>query len=65
MLAFKYLLMMLGGGMFLAGIGLAAYDLWLGVRYQRKVNAGVESVPAEPVRWRMAVALCSLRSSWH
>ena len=60
MLAFKYLLMMLGGGMFLAGIGLAAYNLWLGVQYQRKVNVGVESVPPEPVRWRMTVALCSL-----
>ena len=60
MLAFKYSMMMLGGGMFLAGIGLAAYDLWLGVRYQRKVNAGVESVPPEPVRWRMTVALCLL-----
>ena len=60
MLAFKYLLMMLGGGMFLAGIGLAAYDLWLGTQYQRKVNAGAESPTPEPVPWRMTVALCSI-----
>jgi len=58
MLVFKYLLMTLGGGMFVAGIGVAAYDLWLGVQYQRKVNAGVESAPPEPVRWRTTVALC-------
>ena len=60
MLVFKYLLMTLGGGMFVAGIGVAAYDLWLGVQYQRKVNAGVESAPPEPVRWRTTVALCSM-----
>jgi regulator of protease activity HflC (stomatin/prohibitin superfamily) len=58
MLVFKYLLMMLGGGMFVAGIAVAAYDLWLGVQYQRKVNAGLESAPPEPVRWRTTVALC-------
>jgi regulator of protease activity HflC (stomatin/prohibitin superfamily) len=60
MLAFKYLLMMLGGGMFFGGIAVAAYDLWLGVQYQRRVNAGVESTPPKPVRWRMTVALCSM-----
>jgi regulator of protease activity HflC (stomatin/prohibitin superfamily) len=60
MLALKYFLMMLGGEMFIAVISLAAYDLWLGVQYQRKLNMGVESTAPGPVRWRMTVALCSL-----
>jgi regulator of protease activity HflC (stomatin/prohibitin superfamily) len=61
MLAFKYLLMTLGVGLFIAGLSVLAYDFWLKLQYKRAVARGVEGVvPPQPVRWRMTVALLAL-----
>lgn len=61
MLAFKYLLMVIGAGLFAAGSSILAYDLWLVVQYRRAVTRGSESAtPPQPVRWRMTIALVAL-----
>ncbi|MGA2904949.1 MAG: SPFH domain-containing protein [Candidatus Korobacteraceae bacterium] len=61
MIAFKYLLMAIGGSLLVAGISVLAYDLWLMIQYRRTVARGVEGATApEPVRWRMSVALVAL-----
>ena len=61
MLAFKYLLMTTGVGLFIAGLSVLAYDFWLKVQYKQAVARGVEGVvPPQPVRWRMTVALLAL-----
>ncbi len=61
MLAFKYLLMTLGVGLFVAGAVVLAYDFWLTFQYKRALAAGAEGATApQPVRWRMTVALIAL-----
>jgi len=61
MLAFKYLLMTLGVGLFVAGAAVLAYDFWLMFQYKRALASGVEGATApQPVRWRMTVALVAL-----
>ncbi len=61
MLAFKYLLMAIGVGLFVAGVSVLAYDFWLALQYRRALTHGVEgAVPPQPVRWRMTVALIAL-----
>jgi len=60
MLAFKYLLLALGGGLFAAGIGLAAYNVWLLAQYRKVLRSGLEATPPPLVRWRMTVMLCAL-----
>ncbi len=61
MLAFKYLLMTLGVGLFIAGAVVLAYDFWLALQYKRALAAGTEGATApKPVRWRMTVALIAM-----
>jgi regulator of protease activity HflC (stomatin/prohibitin superfamily) len=61
MLAFKYLLMTAGVGLFIAGAAVLAYDFWLALQYKRALASGTEGVVAPtPVRWRMTVALIAL-----
>lgn len=61
MLAFKYLLMTIGVGLFIAGASVLAYDFWLLLQYRRAVARGVEgAVAPQPVRWRMTAALIAL-----
>ena len=61
MLTFKYLLMVVGWVMFVAGISVSAYDLWLTVQYRRAVARGQEGVTEpRPIRWRMTLALVAL-----
>ena len=61
MLAFKYLLMTLGVGLFAAGLAILAYDLWLLAKYRRALVSGAENLtPPEPIRWRTTVALIAL-----
>jgi len=61
MLAFKYLLMAVGIGLFIAGAAVVGYDLWLRLQYKRSLQRGVEgAVAPEPVRWRMTLALLAL-----
>ena len=61
MLAFKYLLMTLGVGLFVAGLAILAYDLWLLAKYRRALVTGAETLTApEPIRWRTTLALIAL-----
>ena len=60
MLAFKYLLMTSGVGLFIAGIAILAYDMWLLLQYRRTLAGGVEAAPPPPVRWRTTAALIAL-----
>ncbi len=61
MLAFKYLLMTIGVGLFVAGASVLAYDFWLLLQYRRAVESGVEdAVAPQPVRWRTTAALIAL-----
>ncbi|HKD84394.1 MAG TPA: SPFH domain-containing protein [Terriglobales bacterium] len=61
MLAFKYLLMTLGVGLFVAGLSILAYDLWLLAKYRRALVSGAENLtPPEPIRWRTTLALIAL-----
>jgi regulator of protease activity HflC (stomatin/prohibitin superfamily) len=63
MLTFKYFLMAVGLVLFVAGISVSAYDIWLTIQYRRAVTRGQEGArEPQPIRWRMTLALVAL--SW-
>jgi hypothetical protein len=51
MLAFKYVSVAGGIGIFLVGLAIAVYDLW------SVPAAGGGALPPAPVRWRTGIAL--------
>jgi len=60
MLFLKYMLLVVGIGMFVVAAAIVANDLWLAFEYRRRVAQGATAVEPEPVRWRTTVALVCL-----
>lgn len=60
MLFLKYMLLVVGIGMFVVAAAIVANDLWLAFEYRRKKVEGALAVEPEPVRWRTTVALVCL-----
>ena len=60
MLFLKYMLLVVGIGMFVVAAAIVANDLWMVVQYRRKTALGAVAVEPEPVRWRTTVALACL-----
>ncbi len=60
MLFLKYMLLVVGIGMFVIAAAIVANDLWLIVQYHRKIAAGTVAAEPQPVRWRFSVALLFL-----
>lgn len=57
MLFLKYMLLVVGIGMFVVAAAIVADDLWLAFEYRRRTVRGAVAVEREPVRWRTSVAL--------
>src|SRR3954452_20937976 len=60
MLFLKYMLLVVGIGMFIAAATIVANDVWMLVQYRRKVELGAVAVEPQPIRWRTTVALACL-----
>jgi hypothetical protein len=57
MLFFKYMLLVVGVGMFVVAAAIVANDLWLTFEYRRKMMQGAVAIEPQPVRWRITAAL--------
>lgn len=60
MLFLKYMLLVVGIGMFAVAAAVVANDLWLAFEYRRKRVQGAVAIEPTPVRWRTTVALVCL-----
>jgi hypothetical protein len=60
MLFLKYVLLVVGVGMFITAAAIVANDLWLLLRYRHRVAEGAAVTEPEPVRWRTTFALACL-----
>ena len=60
MLFLKYMLLVVGIGMFVAAASIVANDMWMVVQYRRKTAEGGVAVEPQPVRWRTTLALAGL-----
>ncbi len=60
MLFVKYILLVMGVGMFAVAGANVANDLWMVRRFRRRSAMGVLAIEPEPVRWRATVALACL-----
>jgi len=60
MLFLKYMLLVVGLGMFVVAAAIVANDLWLAFEYRRKTVQGAAAVEPQPVRWRTTAALVCL-----
>lgn len=60
MLFVKYMLMVMGVGMFLVAAATIANDLWVARQFRRRSAMGLLAIEPEPVRWRATVALTCL-----
>ena len=60
MLFLKYMLLVVGLGMFFVAAVIVANDAWLLVQYRRKTALGTVAVEPQPIRWRTTVALVCL-----
>ncbi len=57
MLFIKYMLLVVGVGMFVVAAAIVANDLWLAFEYRRKKALGALAIEPAPVRWSTTVAL--------
>ena len=57
MLFLKYILLVVGVGMFVVAGAIVANDLWLAFEYRRKKALGAVAIEPAPVRWSTTVAL--------
>ena len=60
MLFLKYMLLVVGVGMFAIAAAIVSNDAWLAFQYRRKTALGTAAVEPEPIRWRTTVALVCL-----
>jgi hypothetical protein len=60
MLFFKYVLLVVGIGMFITAAAIILNDVWLLLRNRQRLAAGAIAVEPQPIRWRMTVALVGL-----
>jgi regulator of protease activity HflC (stomatin/prohibitin superfamily) len=61
MLFLKYVLMLVGGGMILAAVGILSHDLYLELQYRRALSLATPTPPPAPtIRWRTGLALALL-----
>ena len=60
MLFLKYMLLVVGIGMFVVAAAIVANDAWMIVQYRRKTALGAVAIEPQPLRWRASVALAFL-----
>ncbi|HVZ17941.1 MAG TPA: hypothetical protein VG897_12535 [Terriglobales bacterium] len=60
MLFLKYMMLVVGVGMFLVAAVIVANDAWLAAQYRRKTASGAEALEPQPIRWRTTLALVCL-----
>ena len=60
MLFLKYMLLVVGVGMFVVAAAIVSNDAWLAFQYRRKTALGAVAIEPEPIRWRTTVALVCL-----
>ena len=60
MLFLKYMLLVVGLGMFTIAAAIVSNDAWLAYQYRRKTALGAVAIEPEPIRWRTTVALACL-----
>ena len=60
MLFLKYMLLVVGIGMFVTAASIVANDMWMVVQYRRKTALGAVAVEPQPIRWRTTLALAGL-----
>jgi hypothetical protein len=60
MLFHKYILLVVGLGMFVIAAAIVVNDAWLLLRYRRRVAKGVLVMEPEPIRWRTTIALACM-----
>jgi|SRR3954464_4627069 hypothetical protein len=60
MLFTKYMLLVVGVGMFVTAAAIVANDVCMVVRYRRRMAIGAMALEPPPIRWRTTVALAFL-----
>jgi hypothetical protein len=56
----RYMLLVMGVGMFVVAGAVVANDLWMVRRFRHRAALDVVAIEPEPVRWRATVALACL-----
>jgi hypothetical protein len=57
MLFHRYMLLVVGLGMFMVALAVVVNDAWLLLRYRRRIGKGAVALEPEPIRWRTTIAL--------
>lgn len=60
MLFHKYILLVVGLGMFIVALAVVVNDAWLLLRHRRRMERGVLTLEPEPIRWRTTIALACM-----
>lgn len=60
MLFHKYILLVIGLGMFLVAAMVVVNDAFLLLRYRRRIAKGAVAIEPEPIRWRTTIALACM-----